>query len=560
MARTWLYLFVCFIALGSVSAASSWSCNENDVQTAMDSAKDGDTVFVPTGSCTWREGVSFSNNKGLEVLCETPGACIIDVGSSAAMFQMYTLSGNNTRLYRVSGFRFQGAPESSMTIWFYGDGVLNRFRIDHNTFTDFGMGAIAVMLGEVSAENKFFGVIDHNTFSGANNIMATKVFGPGDPSLWTSRLSGTSQNVFVEDNIFNFSMNTNLGSGCVDVWRAGSIVFRNNDVRNCLVTAHGVTHATTVNFELYNNKLRRTANSGGWEDGTRLFHHQGSGELFLWGNTFYSAGPLSDDCLAVTHYRSTTPAIGGFDDSLGRCDGTEPIDGNRPGQKGYPCWMQPGRAPGPQVYGVLSPVYAWMNADSATGNNVPITIENPWSATNPSVEDHIKPDRDYYDAVSKKAQNSPTSPFDGTTGMGFGTLANRPVTCKTNPDEIGGGVGYFATDTQTLYRCASSDNWVEHYKPYTYPHPLMGTCTPDCAGKSCGDDGCGASCPPGCTSGQACVSGQCQSSCAHPADTDCQDCISITELNNYIGQWLSGSTQISDMMEAIRIWKTGCPQ
>ena len=45
--------------------------------------------------------------------------------------------------------------------------------------------------------------------------------------------------------------------------------------------------------------------------------------------------------------------------------------------------------------------------------------------TNPSIYDHIKPNRDYYDAVSNQQQTSPSSPFNGTSGMGFGTLANR---------------------------------------------------------------------------------------------------------------------------------------
>jgi hypothetical protein len=37
-----------------------------------------------------------------------------------------------------------------------------------------------------------------------------------------------------------------------------------------------------------------------------------------------------------------------------------------------------------------------------------------------------------------------------------------------------------------------------------------------------------------------------------------QQCITIEQLNNYITQWVQGSPQIKDMMDAIIIWKRGC--
>ena len=77
-------------------------------------------------------------------------------------------------------------------------------------------------------------------------------------------------------------------------------------------------------------------------------------------------------------------------------------------------------------------------------------------------------DRDWYaESVNQAAQTSATSPFNGTSGTGHGTLARIPTTCTT-------GVGYWATDTNGLYTCTSTNNWRWSWSPFTYPHPLLG--------------------------------------------------------------------------------------
>lgn len=166
----------------------------------------------------------------------------------------------------------------------------------------------------------------------------------------------------------------------------------------------------------------------------------------------------------------------------------------------------PGRAPanGSPVWGTLAPVYVWKNVDDSTGNKVDLYIGDYWATVSPAPSTHIQSNRDYYNAVSKDAQTSSSSPFDGTTGMGYGTLANRPSTCThtTSPDgDEGGGVAYWATDQGSwnqstsnpygvqqngadgvLYRCSATNTWTVHYTPYTYPHPLQGVVAGNGAG------------------------------------------------------------------------------
>jgi hypothetical protein len=120
-------------------------------------------------------------------------------------------------------------------------------------------------------------------------------------------------------------------------------------------------------------------------------------------------------------------------------------------------------------------MYAWNNRWSDTGTKIDLVIPN-FGGTPNYLANHLQANRDYYNSVSATPQSSPTTPFNGTTGMGFGMLANRPTTCTTNALESGGGVGYFATDQGaqgTLYRCSATNTWTTHYTPYTYPHPLQ---------------------------------------------------------------------------------------
>lgn len=153
------------------------------------------------------------------------------------------------------------------------------------------------------------------------------------------------------------------------------------------------------------------------------------------------------------------------------------------------CIDQPSRSGGTLLSGLtpspiggigesLDPSYEWDDSGFRPffGNVSP-------SATNGGLR--LIANRDWYTDNSNGApqpQTSPTSPFNGTSGVGFGTLASRPSTCTV-------GTAYWATDQGTwntsgqtytggytqgeLFICGGS-GWpsAASYTPYTYPHPL----------------------------------------------------------------------------------------
>ena len=475
------WLLLCFLLLGASGAraactgsGTTWSCSAGttsaQIAEALNSASDGATLTFAAGNYSWTSFTSFSNSKGATLICQSPGACLV-TPSGTVIGMNGNLSGTNTKLYRVSGFKFQNGG-TGPTIWFYGSGTMSRLRIDNNIFTNYADTATVMFLGEVSTIASFYGVIDHNTLTNSSNMMLLNALGGQNPT-GSASVRGTASNLFIEDNTMTFTTMTNAGQGCVDGWGGDAIVWRHNKTTNCLVTQHGVVHAGgPINFEMYENSLKvdSGASSAGFADCYRCFHHQGSGEFIAFNNTFSATGGKTGVAISMTHYRSATPSAAGYSSSVGRCDGTNSKDGNR--IMGYPCWRQPGR----DGLANLQPMYVWNNKWSDTGGKIDMAIENPWNATSPSVDTHIANNRDYYNAVSASAQTSSSSPFNGSTGMGFGALANRPATCTTNTSESGGGVGYFAVDQGSqgaLYRCSATNTWTAHYQPYTYPHPLV---------------------------------------------------------------------------------------
>lgn len=493
---------ICILLLASIPAFAAcsgsgvaWTCTAGstvaNVQSALNSATDGAVITFAAGSYSWASWAEFSNSKGATLICASVGACNVTV-SAVILGLNGSLSGTNNHLYRISGFTFTGS--NGFIIWFYGAGTLTQVRIDHNTFTSPTLDDTLVFFGENSTVANFAGLMDHNTVTASGNVSLLEMIGAQNNSPPSSPF-GTANNIVVEDNTITITTMTNAGKGCVDGWNGG-IVWRHNTTTNCLVTLHGTTHAGgPANMEFYSNTVivNSGASAAGFGDGYRLFHHQGAGELIAFNNLFTAFSGKNSNALEVTHYRSSLPSSLGFSDPPGQCDGTHtsnPADGNRSTtvtNRGYPCFRQPGRDQAAN----LKPMYAWNNKWSDTNGLVPLVPENVGSApiyfTN-----HIVSDRDLFNSIGN-AQTSATSPFNGTTGMGFGTLANRPTTCSvggTQAADAGqGGVGYFATDvgTQgTLYGCSASNTWTVRYEPYTYPHPLQGSASTGPTRSVCG--------------------------------------------------------------------------
>ena len=398
-------------------------------------------------------------------------------------------------------------------------GYLTQVRIDHNSFIDFYKGSDVILFGDVSpgSSGLVYGVADHNYLHSADYVTFIQADNCGGGGFTACKIVpaqpvalGTANNFFVEDNTITWDqMSTNSAGGCSDSLGAPAFVFRHNTSTNCLWAGHRIAYGGgPINTEFYNNSVSLNSNAIGDEDvagnpGTitcyRCFHSQGGGTYIFFNNKFsVPAGNAHNaETMSVLDYRQTDATAETI--NVGACDGTTVnygpwsiSDGNRTPAStwyGYPCWHMPSRG----MSGEYRPIYVWNNSWTENGAQAGflfpslggIQPDGSFPATNckslPATGTcgyasvHVKADREYYVAVSNSPNSSPTSPFNGSTGMGFGPTANRPATCtQSSENAFGGnaGTGYFDTTTSTLYTCGTT-GWVVYYTPYAYPHPLV---------------------------------------------------------------------------------------
>jgi hypothetical protein len=434
------------------------SCARADVQAAINLAQDGDTVMVPAGSCTWSGEITI-HDKSVTVF--GPGKDHITITVMDTAFILTAVPGGSNAS-RISGFRFD-VSNGSYGIYLRcdeGQGCAQNWRVDHNEFTNHSGSSIETIFGYGNTACFPYGLVDNNIFYDARMLIYGEAYDTGGNSRWAEPLDiGTRKSLYVEDNTF---YTTAYDGGYVN-WIDGNVgsryVFRFNTAYNAWTETHSVQgddHRAQRLWEIYHNTMTCNDTGNCWMP---MRMRGGTGVVF----NNVTSGYNSDNI-----YLDNVRSCFDYAPNWGMCDGSSWIDGNEPGQGGWLCRDQPGASTDAFLWDFSSPapaqqkapMYAWNNK----GNG---GVEMPFDVLGfcPSNLLHIQENRDFYNF---------TASFAGTSGVGIGTLANRPPTCTP-------GVGYWATDQGSwnqngadgvLYKCSPTHTWEKYYEPLTYPHPL----------------------------------------------------------------------------------------
>jgi hypothetical protein len=432
-----IFVFCMPISRSYGSTINALSPSYSDVSSAVSSASVGDTVIVPAGSATWSSQLLIQ--KGITLQGNGIGSTVITSGQGDNTFIIiYAPSApQNDDPLRITGFTFNGNQHSTgIEIRNTSDSYhIHNIRVDHNRFYHCGYGTVSgagVVFGQSNGGGfgRISGVVDNNTFDDCTTF--TRTYGSYSNSWDNDPVDlGGPTGMYVENNTMTMS-----SSWC---------------------SSHGASlhHASSGWGGRYAYRFNNiTYENGGWQDGFDVHGkqisdgHRGSVSTEIYRNNV-SYGSSS----RFVHYRGGTGMI--FDNVL--------VNGSVPQLtcELYSRWT--GYCDEWPCDDMLSG-YIWNNTNNGS-------VQTSISFTYTADSEILYKDRDYW--LHKTS-------FDGTSGVGIGTLSSMPATCTT-------GVGYWATDQGSwnangkdgvMYKCTSPNTWTLYYTPYTYPHPLTGGASP----------------------------------------------------------------------------------
>jgi hypothetical protein len=363
------------VSLPSMAATYNVACSgtiTNALQSAVNSAADGDTVSISAGNCS-ASTVAW-DNKNITVQGQGIGATTVNGLSFNVLI-------TTKAAFRITGFSVGSAGSWTINALNRTTGIKG-WRIDHVAWSYPSCGQnIAVWVNGIA-----WGVLDHNTFYNAGNAVFVRAWAEntnevnpwppsGNPGMggysWLLPLNfGTDEALYIEDNTFTMDGGCYMGVG--DSYYGGRTVFRYNKVTNAYWQNHAARsyeRGGNLKAEIYNNDFNAT--DPAWY---RAIHiRSGTGVVF--NNTLRGAF----NTMNVDNQRSNGQNTGS---PFGACNGSSAWDGNSAGQAGWPCLDQVGRGSGQYPNQPSVPLYVWNNGSSSgcsTGgscnNNIQMTSD-----------------------------------------------------------------------------------------------------------------------------------------------------------------------------------------
>lgn len=212
-----------FAMLAKASTITAASCNTSDVQTAINSAAEGDTVIIPAGTCSWTTGVTISG-KGIIVQGAGSGR-IIAVSHDILTIATGTLNVNAISS-RVDG-TYPLGPTNGQTLRVLQIG--NRQNWMQGTVTSFNSGTGVLVMNITSTSGTTANIQQHHWAVATipqtvlSNNSTNAMFGVNEDTGFDTQISGIKflQGTTTSANAYDIGISRTSGGKAVvvhDCW------------------------------------------------------------------------------------------------------------------------------------------------------------------------------------------------------------------------------------------------------------------------------------------------------------------------------------------------------
>lgn len=396
------------------------TCSFSDVQSAVASASDGDTVAIPAGNCTWTNAISVQ--KSIRIL----GAGIGQTNLNGGRFNASAPDGKQ---WRVSGMTITG------TGGFNVSSHSKSWRIDNIRFNAVsGFSQNRIIWIEPDDGGYTAGLVDHCIFDDPDSIQVhiREAWGGGNNSYQRPLDLGGADAIYVEDCEFNHSV-LQVSNPVTDCEGGGRIVMRHSSIKNSYTEMHDAIIGglrSCRKWETYANTFQTTYASG---QCSYIGIRGGTGVAF--DNTFLNAPDC--DPISVALYRTYQTGGDPWDVLCSNNSGKACLDTSASYPEGCTSDAQCGGEPGSCVK---------VDGNSASPNGYPCRDQ---LGTDGNATQTSRPALFWNNKFASGSQSPPdvggTSATYVQQGRDYCTGSSMPTSCN----------GVATT-----------------YTPYAYPHPL----------------------------------------------------------------------------------------
>lgn len=338
MMRALLSILIVVASAVTAQSATYLATNltEAAVQTAINSATDGDTVQLPAGTSTWTTNITI-NGKAINLVGAGVSQTIITDQCNPALYLINFKTMLN-KPFTASDFTIvQSAIQQSTASLNIEHSV--GFRITRVNFTN--VIERGIYTGTQTGRHSI-GVVDHCVFNSSVDGTQQGITVAGNDhknptnynasGTWTeSPKWGTTNAFYVENCTFDFEYD---GDAAIELYNGATIVVRYCLFRNSGMGGHGFDSSSRSAhwWEFYKNTLNSTLGSG------RLVGQFRGGSGVWWSNVYNCSGSgfAEANKIRLSNYRATydritTYGLNGFLQGGMKHDGNTGFDSNSSG-------------------------------------------------------------------------------------------------------------------------------------------------------------------------------------------------------------------------------------